>query len=257
MTYSSTSSSPLAWLCHSFFASGWGGGLAADVQHWAGRCVQSGCYRSDRVPPVISAEVFALFIWLEIFLRIHLLKCAGYWCGPERYWNYFDQFLAATGVADISLQIASDGQTDIAGASLLRFCRLIRLVRIVKLFRVKFMKDLRLMVKGLLAGIRTLALAFALLFAVLYVISGFATITLGANPIDGEDGLHRYFANIPESMFTAFRCFTGECISDAGRPIQALLAEKFGLAFVLPYVACYMLVSMGIFNVILAAPCLN
>lgn len=196
--------------------------------------------------------VFALFIWLEIFLRIHLLKCAGYWCGPERYWNYFDQFLAATGVADISLQIASDGQTDIAGASLLRFCRLIRLVRIVKLFRVKFMKDLRLMVKGLLAGIRTLALAFALLFAVLYVISGFATITLGANPIDGEDGLHRYFANIPESMFTAFRCFTGECISDAGRPIQALLAEKFGLAFVLPYVACYMLVSMGIFNVILA-----
>ncbi|CAE7661707.1 Cacna1c [Symbiodinium sp. CCMP2456] len=196
--------------------------------------------------------VFALFIWMEIFLRIHLLKCAAYWCGPERYWNYFDQFLAATGVADISLQIASDGQTDIAGASLLRFCRLIRLVRIVKLFRVKFMKDLRLMVKGLLAGIRTLALAFALLFAVLYVISGFATITLGANPIDGEDGLHRYFANIPESMFTAFRCFTGECISDAGRPIQALLAEKFGLAFVLPYVACYMLVSMGIFNVILA-----
>eukprot|EP00439_Symbiodinium_sp_Y106_P026351 s2486_g3.t1 len=196
--------------------------------------------------------VFALFIWLEIFLRIHLLKCAAYWCGPERYWNYFDQFLAATGVADIALQIASDGQTDIAGASLLRFCRLIRLVRIVKLFRVKFMKDLRLMVKGLLAGIRTLALAFALLFAVLYVISGFATITLGANPIDGEDGLHRYFANIPESMFTAFRCFTGECISDAGRPIQALLAEKFGLAFVLPYVACYMLVTMGIFNVILA-----
>ena len=32
------------------------------------------------------------------------------------------------------------------------------------------MKDLRLMVKGLVAGIKTLMLAFALLFAVLYVL---------------------------------------------------------------------------------------
>ncbi|CAE7273000.1 Cacna1s [Symbiodinium natans] len=196
--------------------------------------------------------VFAIFIWLEIFLRIHLLKCAAYWCGQERYWNWFDIFLAGTGVADIVLQIASNGATDIFGASLLRFCRLIRLVRIVKLFRVKFMKDLRLMVKGLVAGIRTLALAFALLFAVLYVISGFATITIGSSTIAEEEELQRYFANIPESMFTAFRCFTGECITDKGEPIQALLARHFGLVFVLPFVASYMLVSMGIFNVILA-----
>ena len=199
-------------------------------------------------------QAFALFIVLEIILRMHLLKCANYWCGPERLWNWFDLFLAATGIADIVLQVASNGQTDIFGASLLRFCRLIRLIRIVKLFRVKFMKDLRLMVKGLIAGIRTLALAFALLFAVLYVISGFATITIGGSTIAKDENLQRYFANIPESMFTAFRCFTGECINDHGQPIQALLAEHFGLAFVLPFVASYMLVSMGIFNVILAAP---
>ena len=61
-------------------------------------------------------------------------------------------------------------EKDIFGTSLLRFCRLIRLVRIVKVFRLKFMKlgtknealrtclrrDLRLMVKGLVAGIRAL-----------------------------------------------------------------------------------------------------
>ena len=33
-------------------------------------------------------------------------------------------------------------------------------------------RDLRLMVKGLVAGIRTLALAFTLLFCVIYVMSG-------------------------------------------------------------------------------------
>lgn len=52
-----------------------------------------------------------------------------------------------------------------AGASLLRFCRLIRLVRVVKVFRLNYMKELRLMVKGLVGGIRTLLLSFALLFA--------------------------------------------------------------------------------------------
>ncbi|CAK9037956.1 unnamed protein product [Durusdinium trenchii] len=53
-------------------------------------------------------------------------------------------------------------------------------------------------------------------------------------------------------MFTAFRCFTGECINEDGRPITHMLARRFGLPFILGYVASYMLVAMGIFNVILA-----
>ena len=40
---------------------------------------------------------------------------------------------------------------------------------------------MRLMVKGLIAGVKTLVMAFTLLFTVLYVISGFATMTLGAS----------------------------------------------------------------------------
>ncbi|CAJ1340826.1 unnamed protein product [Effrenium voratum] len=190
-----------------------------------------------------SARVFASFLILEILLRLQLLKCAPYWCGAERYWNWFDLFLCMTGVTDVAVQLASDSQSDIAGASLLRFCRLIRLVRIVKLFRVKFMKDLRLMVKGLVAGIKTLMLAFALLFAVLYV---------GQYQRTTEIGLQKYFSNIPASMFTAFRCFTGECMNDVGQPISYLLAAEFGLPFIFCYVSSYMLVSMGIFNLILA-----
>ena len=90
-----------------------------------------------------------------------------------------------------------------------------------------------------------------LLFAVLYVIAGFATMTIGNTERTTEIGLGDYF-NIPTSMFTAFRCFTGECISDDGRPLQSLLAAEYGVVFVAGYVASYMLVAMGIFNVILA-----
>jgi len=122
----------------------------------------------------------------------------------------------------------------------------------VKVFRLKCMKELRLMVKGLVAGLRTLLLAFALLFTVLYVISGFATMTIGRDDRTAAMGLDDLFADLPQSMFTAFRCYSGECMSARGEPIQVLLAEKFGFLFVFCYVVTYMLVALGIFNVILA-----
>ena len=94
------------------------------------------------------------------------------------------------------------------------------------------MKDLRLMVKGLVAGIRTLSLAFTLLLSVLYVISGFATYTIGREATDASPDLdvQPFFRNLPvqlvrsqlkilssaRAMFTAFRCFTGECTNDLG-----------------------------------------
>ncbi|CAJ1353834.1 unnamed protein product [Effrenium voratum] len=196
---------------------------------------------------------FGAFLVLEIMARMHLLRCWPYWCGPEKLWNWFDLFLACTSLTDLGLLLAAgNDKTEASGTSLLRFFRLIRLVRIVKVFRIKFMRDLRLMVKGLVAGIRTLVLAFMLLFTVLYVISGFAAMSIGSSPETVELGLQPFFETIPASMFTAFRCFTGECVNDAGQPIHSLLAAEFGLPFIAGYVASYMLVSMGIFNVILA-----
>ena len=136
---------------------------------------------------------FAVFLILEILFRIRFLRCHTYCCGPERYWNWFDVFLAVTSATDLMLQVVEQQASDIAGTSLLRFTRLIRLARIVKVFRLKIMKDLRLMVRGWIAGIRTLLLAFTLLFAVLYVISGFATMALGGQlEVDGD--LSPYFS---------------------------------------------------------------
>lgn len=196
--------------------------------------------------------VFATALLLEILLRISYVGCRAFWCGPDMFWNWFDQGLLLTGIIDLGLQIARDQNTDIFAASLLRLCRLVRLVRIVKIFRLKFMSELRLMVKGLVAGIRTLLLAFSLLFAVIYVISGFTFMMIGNNAVTAEFHLGPFFETLPLTMFTAFRCFIGECIDDLGQPIPSLLARAYGLPFVLGYVSSYMLVALGIFNVILA-----
>eukprot|EP00439_Symbiodinium_sp_Y106_P086151 s312_g31.t1 len=178
---------------------------------------------------------FASFLLLEIAFRMHLLKCRNFWCGIERYWNFFDLFLGATGVTDVVIQFSTDQRVDFFGTSLLRFCRLIRLVRIVKVFRLK-----------------TLILAFTLLFSVIYVISGFATMMLGGDEAIERLELELYFRTLPDSMFTCFRCFTGECVDEYGKPLTHMLAQEYGHIFVFSYVFSYMLVAMGIFNVILA-----
>ncbi|CAJ1335271.1 unnamed protein product [Effrenium voratum] len=204
--------------------------------------------------PVLEV-IFVVALLLENVLRMRILGLRVFFCGNDKIFNWFDFFLSFSGLADVAVQAfghVSSESADVPGVGLLRFCRLIRLVRVVKVFRLRCMKELRLMVKGLVAGFRTLLLSFVLLIAVLYVISGFATMTFGSDQRTIDVGLVVHFETIPQSMFTAFLCFAGECIDRSGRPIPSLMANEFGLPFVMGYVVSYMLVSMGIFNVILA-----
>ena len=98
---------------------------------------------------------------------------------------------------------------DVFATSLLRFCRLIRLVRIVKVFRLKAMKDLRLMVKGLVAGIKTLVLAFTLLRP------GFGTNVFKPKTVEPNKRAqkekpverHPFFGGVSNENLTKLICF--------------------------------------------------
>lgn len=209
-----------------------------ELQHWEGW-------------PVIEIG-FTVAMFAETTFRLCMVGRSEYFCGVESSWNYFDMFLLLTSTVDIILTYATDSVAD-SPTQLLRAIRLARLTRMFRVFRLKFIKELQLMIKGLVGGLRTLVLAFALLFVVLYIIAVFATITIGRGAdLDRLDGLRSLFRSVPSTMFTAFRCYSGECISEDGLPVALLLADEFGLVFVLLYVAGYMLVTMGIFNVILA-----
>eukprot|EP00438_Fugacium_kawagutii_P006821 Skav227019 [mRNA] locus=scaffold456:104800:115871:+ [translate_table: standard] len=149
--------------------------------------------RRNNLPDEISG-LSAVLVWSGghgdsicqyLVMLCHILSLSS--------WNCFDVFLAATGTIDVIIRAVMQNAPEILGAqSVLRLCRLVRLVRIIKAFRLKCMGDLRLMaaeqqrididVKGWLAGLWTLSLAFTLLFTVIYVISGFATMTIGSSP---------------------------------------------------------------------------
>ncbi|CAK9046276.1 Sodium channel protein type 8 subunit alpha (Sodium channel protein type VIII subunit alpha) (Voltage-gated sodium channel subunit alpha Nav1.6) [Durusdinium trenchii] len=195
---------------------------------------------------------FTAFMFCEAFIRLWILGQQEYFCGIESNWNYFDLFLLVTSIVDVCMTLITDASAE-SPTQLLRAFRLARLTRMFKVFRLKFIKELQLMVKGLLGGLRTLVCAFALLFVVLYIIAVFATFTIGRAP-DLDGNLQILFRSVPSTMFTAFRCYSGECITEEGFPVALLLSEndQFGMIFVLLYVAGYMLVTMGIYNVILA-----
>ncbi|CAE7721386.1 CACNA1E [Symbiodinium sp. CCMP2456] len=197
---------------------------------------------------------FALVLILECCLRNFVGGCRNYFCGVERIWNWCDIGFIGTALTDILLELLRVDSGAMFFTTLLRFVRLVRLTRIVKVFRLHWMKELRLMLKGLVGSMQTLLMAFVLLFVVLYVLAGLATYTLGRDDVlEAKDyELHALFENLPVSMFTAFRCFTGQCETIDGAPLAAVLGKEIGLPFVIPYICSYMLVSMGIFNVILA-----
>lgn len=195
---------------------------------------------------------FAIFLVLEFFLRVLVSGCYEHFRGDERWWNFFDMFFMGAAVSDLMLELVGGEDSTVAISTLLRMSRLVRVTRIMKVFRFHWMKELRLMLKGLIGGFRTLVTAMLLLFAVLYVIAGLATYLLGRDQRIRDLGLESLFYNLPISMFTTFRCLAGQCDADSGAPLPSILATEFGTPFVLGYVVSYMLVTMGISNVILA-----
>ena len=62
------------------------------------------------------------------------------------------------------------------------------------------------------------------------------------------------FQSVDRAMFTLFRCFTGTCETYDGDPIPEILFNQLGYGFPLfiGYFLLMMLVSVGLFNLIMA-----
>jgi len=67
-----------------------------------------------------------------------------------------------------------------------------------------------------------------------------------------EGNIQEHFNSVPKAVFTVFRCYTGECFAKNGMPIAAVLLEEYGAGFGVMYLLTYMMVALGLFNVILA-----
>merc|ERR1719329_1779733 len=119
------------------------------------------------------------------------------------------------------------------------------------------------MIRGGLAGLRTLFWAIILLIFVIVILGLLMRQTLGRWCEDESDlctssHLLEYgeqlFSDVPRACFTIFRCFTEGCASVDGTPLLVHIYENnwTGPIIVGVYILAFLVVTFGLFNLIMA-----
>eukprot|EP00930_Biecheleria_cincta_P045297 TRINITY_DN31229_c0_g1_i1.p1 TRINITY_DN31229_c0_g1~~TRINITY_DN31229_c0_g1_i1.p1 ORF type:complete len:801 (-),score=145.85 TRINITY_DN31229_c0_g1_i1:209-2554(-) len=208
---------------------------------------------TELVPDSLLWEIlevlFTIVYLVEACLKLHVVGSRNFFCGSERYWNWLDMGCLITSVIDLSVTytaqaLAGGSKEEMSGFTLVRLLRLARLARLMKALRFKMFRELKLMVMGVVSGIRVLAWAVVMLIMLLYVIGLAMKMMVGDNEPE--------FSTVIASMCTLFRCFTDGCSAYNGTP----LAERLRFAYDWPAFAgfflLYILICGGVFNLIMA-----
>jgi len=195
--------------------------------------------------------LFAICYLFEFIYKTRTQGLKGYFMGPDWKWNCFDFFCLLLSFTDsllFFLLLADAIDFSMNSASLIKVLRLARLLRLVRTLHYEFFNELRLIILGVFSGLRVLFWAIVLLFVLIYVFG------IGMATIAGEQQAE--FQTLQSSMFTIFRCLTEGCAGYDGRPLtETLRMETFrewAGTIMIAYILVFMLVSVGVFNLIMA-----
>jgi len=198
--------------------------------------------------------VFTTFFTMEGLLKMRLMGLKDFYCGPVWYWNWFDVFCLVIAYADVFFTFwfsektqgidASSNDLGLGQLTFLKIVRLGRLTRLVRLLRFKIFNELKMMVQGIVSGLRVLFWAIVLLFFVVY------TLGVVGRKLFGDT--HKEFSTVPAATFSMFRCFTDGCSAYDGTPLHEALRESYGGLFTIMYFLTFLFVTIGIFNLIMA-----
>eukprot|EP00930_Biecheleria_cincta_P069134 TRINITY_DN56912_c0_g1_i1.p1 TRINITY_DN56912_c0_g1~~TRINITY_DN56912_c0_g1_i1.p1 ORF type:complete len:646 (+),score=74.70 TRINITY_DN56912_c0_g1_i1:39-1940(+) len=191
--------------------------------------------------------VFCFCYVLEAISKLCFYGFGWYFLGPESLWNTFDLFCMLLSVVDSSITFAMvvstpDADSPLGALTLIRILRLARLTRLIRALRFRIFKELRLMVGGVLSGIKVLGWAMVLLLLLVYIFAVAFRHTL-----DEPE-----FRDIQSSMFSLFRCFTEGCAAYDGTPLTERLRIKYGALFLIAYIFMWAGICLGVFNLIVA-----
>merc|ERR1719183_626006 len=112
----------------------------------------------------------------------------------------------------------------VEGLQFIKMLRLTRLARLARLLRFKAFRELKLMVEGVVSGLRVLAWAIVLLGLCIYILGAVLRMTIGTKRAE--------FSTLARCMLTLFRCFTDGCSAYDGTPLQGHLHRMYGHIFV-------------------------
>lgn len=215
--------------------------------------------------------MFTIFFVFELGCKCWVSGTSIFLFGPEWHWNMTDTVIVGLAVIDsiMSMGVGSSGTSIF---TMMRLFRLARITKLMRLLRFKIFKELLLMVKGVISGLRTLFWAVILLFIVIAILGYITRQTIGTwcseknmdrNMSEGEnswctdevlrDQGQQLFGTVVAASFTTLRCFTEGCASATGTPLLVhVWNNRYGEWLVLIYVLSFLSVTFGLFNLIMA-----
>mmetsp|Transcript_23472 Transcript_23472/g.45623 ORF Transcript_23472/g.45623 Transcript_23472/m.45623 type:complete len:576 (-) Transcript_23472:53-1780(-) len=207
----------------------------------------------DWVGWVVIDALFVTVYVVEMLCKWCIVGIRAFFCGQHGAWNWFDFFIVVISMGDVIMTIAWQGEETLTSSSyvIMRLFRLNRFGRIVRLFEFDVFRELLTMLHGLLSGLRTLCWAFVLLFLPVYALGLALTSMLGTQE-DIDPLVASAVGSVPNSMFLVFRCTIGDCSLPNGTPVITTLTSNYGWFYGAVYVVATMLVTFGIFNLIMA-----
>jgi len=212
---------------------------------------------------------FTAFFVVELAIKVRWSGFWGMYFGEDWQWNTFDSIIVAIAVMDIAFFIMEKAnlavEVDLTKVTVIRLVRLMRITRIVRLLKFHVFKELRMMVNGVIGGLRTLFWALMLISMLVYIF-GVMMRQLLLQPLACDECTTRevkaiehiqgyadeLFGSVFRSMFTVFRCFTDGCSSVDGTPLILSFWDAYGAIFVLLYTLFTIFMLFGVFNLIQA-----
>lgn len=210
--------------------------------------------------------VFAFLFCFEILWKLSLFGCKGFFTGCDAKWHIMELVLACTATAEVVLAFSGTvdsasgvtpegegGAKTGANVSIFRIVRLFRVGRIVRVCRLEIFQDLMVMINGALAGVKTLFWAMVMIGLPLYGVALLMRQTVGDIYGDDHDSGASAFSNVGWAFFMVFRAVVNNDDSDStGRPVFLRVALRYGPAYAMIYMITTMLMTFGLFNVIVA-----
>eukprot|EP00929_Paragymnodinium_shiwhaense_P101271 TRINITY_DN6421_c1_g2_i1.p1 TRINITY_DN6421_c1_g2~~TRINITY_DN6421_c1_g2_i1.p1 ORF type:complete len:743 (-),score=190.41 TRINITY_DN6421_c1_g2_i1:237-2465(-) len=193
--------------------------------------------------------VFTAFFASELLYKMKKEGLPRFFINQDWHWNNFDFVVVLVAFFDIvsSSVLASIG----VSPGIIKMARLGRLARLVRLLRFKIFHELKMMIQGVIAGLRVLFWAVVLLFFFIYLVGVMTRTTIGTSELH-HFATTKSFESVPKAMFTLFRCFTDGCSAYDGSPLTVHLFEYYGGPFMILYILIFLFVTIGIFNLIMA-----
>jgi hypothetical protein len=191
----------------------------------------------------------AIFLFLfsaERLIKLYFHGVNKYFCGNERGWNCFETMLVFVSI----VELVAASLMDFIPMSVFRLIRLVRITKIIRVLRLPMFRELMMMINGAMGGIRTLFWSVLLISLPLYSVALVLRETVGRQGVTGGS---ESFKSLPLAFFTMFRCVVGgDCSNQEGEPIFVLLATQVSWMYGGIYCITMVLMTFGLFNVIVA-----